>query len=376
MGNDFVAMKNITRLVIKVGTSSLTHETGKLNLVQMDRLVREIADLKHQGLQVILVTSGAVGAGMGKLGWKEKPKTMPRKQAAAAVGQGILMHMYEKLFAEYGETVAQVLLTKEDVADRQRYLNARNTLTTLINLGVIPIVNENDTVVVDEIKFGDNDTLGAMVAALVDAELLVLLSDIDGLFTADPRKDPSASIIKIVEEISPEIEALAGTPGSKLGSGGMYTKIKAAKIAINSGIPMVITNSMKKDALRDISRGICPGTLFLPKEHKFHTRKRWIAFGSHIQGTIIVDEGAEQAIAYKGKSLLPSGITKVSGDFTPGMVVEIVGPKLGRFSRGIVNYSSQDIDKIKGCKSSCIMDLLGSKDYDEVIHRDNLSVDF
>jgi len=356
---------NAHRIVIKVGTSTLTHNTG----------VRQLTDLHYQDIEVLLVSSGAVGAGMGKLGLKEKPKTIPDKQAAAAVGQGILMHIYEKLFAEYGQIVAQLLLTRADIADRKRFLNARNTLLTLLNKGVIPIINENDTVVVEEIKFGDNDTLAALVAGLVDADLLILLSDIDGLYTSDPRKDPEACLIKVVEEVTPEIQDLAGSAAdSKIACGGMATKISAAKIAVNAGLPMIIANGSQPDIIREIHQGAEVGTLFLPREVKPHTRKRWIAFGSDIKGKIWVDMGARKAILKNGKSLLPSGINKIEGDFMPGNVVSIVDAEAKEFARGIVNYSAQEIDRIKGIQSKEIHNVLGYKDYDEIIHRDNLAV--
>jgi len=361
------------RLVVKVGTSTLTHSTGKLNLFQLERLVRQIADLKHQGKEVLLVTSGAVGAGMGRMGLTERPRTMPEKQAMAAIGQGLLMHMYEKLFAEYGQVVAQVLLTKDDFTNRERYLNGRNTLSALLRLGAVPIINENDTVVYEEIKFGDNDTLAALVAGLIDADLLILLSDIDGLYTANPRVDANARLIPLVEEITPEIEMLAGEPGSKLGSGGMLTKIQAAKIACNSGIPMVLANGSRENVVRDILLGQNPGTLFVPKEHRLRSRKGWIAYGSKISGTIYVDEGAEKALVAKGSSLLPSGIKQVEGEFNRGSVVKVCGSK-GEIARGIVNYSAEEIRLIKGCQSKDIAEILGHKDYEEVIHRDNLSL--
>jgi glutamate 5-kinase len=230
------------RIVVKVGTSTLTHSTGKLNLQGIEKLVRELSDLANQGKQILLVTSGAVGAGMDRLGLKEKPKTIPEKQAAAAVGQGILMHAYEKLFGEYGQVVAQVLLTREDSVNRSRYANCRNTFMTLLSMGVIPIVNENDAVAVDELKIGDNDTLSAMVASIVEADLLINLSDIEGLYTANPQTDPTATLIAEVADITPAIEELAGGPGSDKGTGGMYTKIQAAKIAVNSGVVMVIAS--------------------------------------------------------------------------------------------------------------------------------------
>jgi len=370
---DLGFLKETQRLVVKVGSSTLTYPTGKLNLYQLERLVRELADLKHQGLEIILVTSGAVGAGMGKLGLEERPKTIPEKQALASIGQGILMHMYEKFFSEYGETVAQVLLTREDLTNRGRYLNARNTLLTLLRLGVIPIVNENDTVVFEEIKFGDNDTLAALVAGLVDADLLVLLSDIDGLYTADPRQDSTAQLIKVVEELTPEITKQAGGSGTKLGTGGMMTKLQAAKIASNSGIPMMVTNGSREGVMREIIRGVNPGTLFIPRDHRINTRKTWIAFASKINGRLYVDSGAEKALVEKGKSLLPSGIIKVEGNFKRACVVSIMGQS-EEIARGIVNYAASEINKIMGCQSKDITEILGHKDYDEVIHRDNLTL--
>jgi len=365
---------NARRIVIKVGTSTLTHSTGKLNLHLIEKLVRQLIDLRYQHKQVLLVTSGAVGAGMGKLGLQEKPKTMPEKQAAAAVGQGILMHIYEKLFSEYGQVVAQLLLTRPDLADRRRFLNARNTLLTLLNKEVVPIINENDTVVVEELRFGDNDTLGALVAGLVDADLLILLSDIDGLYTGDPRKDENARLISVVGEITTEIKGLAGSEGSKFGSGGMATKISAAKIAINAGIPMIIANGSQPDIIREILIGAQVGTLFIPRDVKPHARKNWIAFGSNIQGKLWVDDGARKAILKNGKSLLPSGIFKIEGTFTSGHVISIVDFEGVEFARGIVNYNAQELEKIKGIQCKEIVNILGYKDYDEVIHRDNLAL--
>lgn len=361
------------RVVIKVGTSTLTHPTGKLNLFQLERLVKEIAELKKRKLEVILVSSGAIGAGMGRMGLFERPKTMPEKQALAAIGQGILMHMYENLFGEQGQIVAQVLLTKDDVVHRERYLNARNTLLSLLRMDAIPIINENDTVVVEEIKFGENDTLSALVAGLIDADLLILLSDIDGLYTADPRKDSSAYLIPVVEEITGQIEQLAGEAGSKMASGGMATKINAAKISTNCGIPMVVANGSSYSVLKDIINGNNPGTLFLPKDHKVNTRKGWIAYASKTHGTLWLDEGATGALVKKGKSLLPSGITKVEGNFQRGHVVCVNGEN-GAIAKGIVNYSSEELQRIKGRQCKDIYSILGYKEEDEAIHRDNLSL--
>lgn len=360
-------------VVVKVGTSTLTHATGNLNLIQMDRLVRQLADLKNQGRRIILVTSGAIGAGMGRLGIEQRPKEIPAKQALAAIGQGILMQTYEKLFGEYGTAVAQVLLTKDDVANRNRYLNARNTLNMILQYGAVPIINENDTVTFDEIKVGDNDTLAAMVAGLVDADLLVLLSDIDGLYTEDPRKNPQAQRIALVEEITPQIEALAGEPGSKFGSGGMHTKIAAARIATNQGIHMVLTNGDAQDCLQFLNKAPLTGTLFLAKEHSLGSRKGWLAFSARPEGSLLVDDGAAAAILEKGKSLLPKGVTKVEGFFERGAVVNIISNNRV-IARGIVNYSDQDIQKILGRHSREIDQIFGCGHEKEVIHRNNLSL--
>jgi glutamate 5-kinase len=367
-------LSNSKRIVVKVGTSSLTHKTGKLNLMQLEKLIRQLADLANQSKEIILVTSGAVGAGVGRLGLRTRPKNMPEKQAAAAIGQGVLMHMYEKIFSEYGYTVAQILLTREDLADRKRYLNARNTFFALLRFGAVPIVNENDTVAVEEIRLGDNDTLSALVAGLVDADLLILLSDIDGLYNCNPKTNQHAELLPIIEEVTEEIEALAGGAGSQLGTVGMSTKLMAAKIAMSSGIPMVIANCVHDKILQKILAGNYRGTLFLPKEVRLHTKKRWIAFGSDLQGCIYVDAGAQKAIEKNGKSLLPAGIVKVEGTFESGNVVGIWGTENIEFARGIVNYSSSEISKIMGKNTGDISSLLGYKDFDEVIHRDNLVV--
>ncbi|MCL2121056.1 MAG: glutamate 5-kinase [Clostridiales bacterium] len=372
-------LQKAQRIVVKVGTSTLTHETGNLNLLRMELLVQQLVDLKNQGREVILVTSAAVGAGMGRLQIQIRPKEISARQALAAIGQGILMHTYEKFFGEFGIAVAQVLLTKDDLADRQRYLNARMTLRQILIYGAVPIINENDTVAFDQIKVGDNDTLSAMVAGLVDADLLVLLSDIDGLYTGDPRKDPAAERISIVEEITPEIEALAGGEGSKFASGGMATKIAAARIAMTQGIPMVLTNGSHRNCLQFLNtagendpEGIFQGSLFLPKKHSLGSRKGWLAFSTRPAGTVIVDDGASRALLDNGKSLLASGILRIEGDFLRGEVVEIrQGPDI--IARGIVNYSTAELERIKGRHSSEIETILGPGLEQEVVHRDNLS---
>lgn len=362
------------KIVVKVGTSTLTHSNGKLNLEQIERLVRQLSDLRNQGKDVVLVSSGAIGAGMGKLNLQERPKTIPEKQAVAAVGQGILLHIYEKIFAEYGQATAQLLLTKADLEHRQRFLNGRNTLLTLLRLGVIPIVNENDTVAFEEIKFGDNDTLAALVGTLIDADLVILLTDIDGLYNGDPRRQKGVQRISVVETIDVQIESLAGSVGSKFGSGGMATKVTAASIAVNAGIPLMIGHGADPHIIRKLTSEEDVGTLFVPIDMKPHLRKKWIAFGSHVGGRILVDEGAKEALLHKGKSLLPSGITAVEGNFSAGDVVEIADKDGREFARGITNYSGLELNRIKGQKSKDICPILGYKDFDEVIHRDNLSL--
>lgn len=362
----------VKRIVVKVGTSTLTHQTGLLNIYRIEKLVRQLSDLHNQGYEVILVTSGAVGAGMGKLGLQQKPKTLPEKQAVAAVGQVALTHLYQKLFSEYGKNIAQLLLTKDDVANRERYLNARNAFSALLAKGVIPIVNENDAVVIDEIKVGDNDTLSALVANLIDADLLIILSDIDGLYTANPRIDSSAKLLNIIPEISDDIRAMAGDVGSKFGTGGMATKIKAAEIAVAGGVNMVIASGEDPKILLEIILGHDIGTLFAKNNKKEITaKKHWITYSSHKRGEIIIDKGAVTALK-QNKSLLPCGIISINGDFQKGATVVVCSEDTQEIATGLVNYSSQDLAKIKGHKSYDIANILGHCDYNEVVHVDNM----
>lgn len=362
------------RIVIKVGTSTLTYANGKLNLGRIEQLVREMADLRNRDLEVILVSSGAIGVGANRMGLKKIPKTIPEKQALAAVGQGALMQLYEKLFSEYNQTVAQVLLTRGDFDERIRYLNATNALLAILNMEVIPIINENDTVAVEEIKFGDNDTLSALVAGLVDADLLIILSDVNGLYNVDPRSNSDAHLLTRVTEISREMEESSHNRGSGFASGGMFTKLKAARVCMASGIPMVIANSAEENVIRRVAAGEEVGTLFVPREGKMHAREKWLAFGSLVQGSIEVDEGAAAALTRKGRSLLASGITAVTGEFERGAVVGVSTPSGTEIARGIVHYSAGEIRLIAGKKSTDIEHILGEKDYDEVIHRNNLWV--
>ena len=366
-------LKKCGRVVVKVGTSTITHSGGKLNIQRMDKLCRALGDLHNRGLDVLLVTSGAVGAGMGRLGFSEKPSNLPVKQALAAVGQGLLMQMYEKLFSEYGCVVAQVLLTRVGFNDRARYLNLCNAMRSLLEMDIIPIVNENDTVAVDEIKFGDNDTLSALVACAVGADLLIILSDIDGLYDRDPRVHPEAKLLHRVEAVSREIRENSGSKGSNMSSGGMYTKITAADVVLPAGIPLVIANGSEPDVLHRVLDGEELVTLFIPQVTRRHARKQWIASG-RTGVSVTVDAGAAQALLNRGSSLLAKGITAVRGDFEIGRMLSVLDPEGREIARGLTNYDSKDLRKIMGHHSDEFEAILGVKDFDEAIHRDNLTV--
>lgn len=369
------ALKKAKRIVIKVGTSTITYANGKRNFSQIDRLAREISDLQNQGKEMILVTSGAVAVGVDRMGLPGKPKTIPGKQAAAAVGQGVLMHTYEKFFADYGQIVAQVLITKTEAIDRHRYTNTRNTFMELMRQRVIPIVNENDVVALDELKIGDNDNMSALVAGIVDADLVIILSDVDGLYTANPQTHPDAVIVPEVAEITPEIEASAGGVGSARGTGGMATKIQAAKAATSSGIHLVIASGTEKNAITRVLQGEELGTLFVSRENRLQFRKRWLAFGAKIAGSIVVDDGCAKAIRKAGGcSILPAGVFAVQGEFLPGSTVSVIDKDAHELARGLVHYSSAELELIKGCNSGEIANILGHKNFDEVIHRDDLVI--
>jgi glutamate 5-kinase len=363
-------IKQAKRIVVKVGSSTLTYQNSKLNLNRIDKLVRDISNLKNQDLEIILVSSGAVAAGQGKLDLNQEEQSIPEKQALAAIGQGLLMKTYQKLFSEYGSETAQILLTQNDLNSRKRYLNSRNTLNQLLKYNVLPVVNENDTVAVKEIKFGDNDTLSALVSSLVDADLLIMLSDIDGLYTADPREDETAELINQVADIS-EVEELASGAGSERGTGGMATKLEAAKIATKAGIPMIIANGSSDRVLTRIMEGEPLGTTFLAQEG-LASRDKWIAFNLADRGQLIIDRGASKALEEQGSSLLACGILEATGDFVAGDVIDIVDQSHEQVARGLVNYSQEEIEQIKGLQSSQIKSELGYQAYDEVIHRDNL----
>lgn len=367
-------LKQATRIVVKIGSSLVASQGSGLRPDRIDRLADEISAIKGSGREVLLVSSGAIVSGIQKLGLKAYPKSLPVKQAAAAVGQSRLMWAYEKAFERLGQKVAQILLTHQDLADRRRFLNARHTLTALIEFGVIPVINENDTVAVDEIRFGDNDSLAAQVAHLVDADLLVILSDVDGLFTEDPRHSPSASLIPLISEITKDIERRAGASSSFEGTGGMATKIQAAKKVAEYGVATLILNGETPGLLPAVFTGSPAGTLVLPRGRRLTSRKHWIAFTLRAKGQVSVDDGAVEALVRRGKSLLPSGIITVSGDFGPGDAVTCADRHGKEFAKGLVNFSSDTLHKIKGLKTADIRKTMGEQEYEEVIHRDNLVI--
>jgi glutamate 5-kinase len=366
-------IKNAKRAVVKVGSNVLSEDNG-LNLRVIGSISRQICRLIEKGLDVILVSSGAMASGVKKVGLYKRPDEIPKRQAIAAIGQAGLIIEYEKAFARYHKKVAQILLTGDDLNNRKRYLNARNTIHTLLEWQVVPIVNENDTVMIEEIKFGDNDNLAAMITLLMDANILINLTDIDGLFTKDPRTNPDAELITLVPTINKSIKKIAGDIPGPLGTGGMLSKVDAARKVTSAGVPMVIANGDKSDILLKLFSGKELGTFFVPKEKKLKSRKCWIAFTLQPKGAIIIDDGAARAIVNRGKSLLPSGIVRVEGEFSIGAPVEFKNDDNKKLGTGLVNYSSIDIRKIMGLKSSQIKKRLGYKPYDYVIHRDNLAI--
>ena len=361
------------RVVVKVGSNVLTEDNG-LNLKAIRSITRQIGKLIGGGLEVILVSSGAMASGVKKIGLDARPDELPKRQAVAAVGQAGLMMEYEKAFGRYNLKVAQILLTSEDLSNRKRYLNARNTLNTLLSWQVVPIINENDTVWVEEIKLGDNDNLAAMITLLMDADVLINLTDIDGLFTKDPRIYPDAELIAAVSRITKNTEKYAGDIPGALGTGGMISKIRAARKVNSAGVPMVIAKGDKPNILLKLFSGQKHGTFFIPQKQRLTSRKCWIAYSLKPKGIIKIDDGAEKAILKNGKSLLPSGIIAVNNDFGVGAAVEFQNLRNESLGIGLVNYSSSDIEKIKGLKSNRIKQVLGHKSYDEVIHRDNLAI--
>lgn len=361
-------------LVIKIGTSVLTDEKGNLDTDIIKRIAEEVAQIRKRGFEVIMVTSGAIVVGMQLLHLNKRPEYLPELQACAATGQAQLMKIYDGHFRKFGFLTAQVLLTQDDVNNRTRYLNARNTLLVLLEKDTIPIINENDTVSTEEIKFGDNDRLSSLVANLIEADKLIIMSDVDGLYKFDIKDKTKKEILHRVEKITDEIELMAEDQRSRFGVGGMTTKLQAAKMVTNAGIECILVNGKRKNVLTDILDGKRIGTVFVARQPKIKARKRWIAYSSKPAGTVRVDSGAKEVLIKKNRSLLPSGIIGCSGRFDVGDTVDIIGENNKEFARGITNYSSSELNKIKGQKTRDIEKILGYKYYDEVIHRDNLVI--
>ena len=366
-------LAGVRRILVKVGSAVLTGQDGlELNIIE--QLVADIAALRERGFQIVLVSSGAIASGKHRMGIEGKLKSIPQKQAAAAIGQGRLMRVYSNAFGKHGLFVGQVLLTMSDITDRKRFLNIRNTLFTLMDWGVITIINENDTVAVDEIKFGDNDHLAAMVANVIEAHLVINLTSTEGLYDQNPSETKKAKLIPIVTELTPEIEAVATEEATPVGMGGMKSKVQAAKKVTASGIPYIIAPGRRTGVLQEILDGKETGTLFLPSTEHLNSRKYWIAFTLRSRGRIFIDDGAKEAIVRDGKSLLPTGVTQVEGDFVLGDPVSCVDAQGNTIAKGLANYSADEIRKIMGLKTAKIEQVLGYKDYDEVVHRDNLAV--
>jgi glutamate 5-kinase len=365
----------VRRLVVKVGTGQVTTLEAGPDRRRIGALAAGLAALRAEKIDVTLVTSGAIATGMARLALARRPRTVPEKQAAAAVGQSALMRHYEVAFKRHGLAVGQVLLTAQDIGDRARYLNARNTLLALLRLGVVPIVNENDTVAVEEIKVGDNDNLSALVASLIEADLLVLLTDVDGLYTANPSVDGAAQKLDTVEAVTDEIARLVWAGAGTGAVGGMVTKLQAAQKAAAAGVPMIIANGRTEAVLPRLLHGEPLGTYFAPKADRLAARKRWIGFAVPPQGRLTVDAGAVRALTQGGKSLLPSGVVKVEGEFAAGELVAVVDEGDDKeFARGLVNFDAPELERIRGAKTREIESRLGYKSFEEVIHRDNLVV--
>jgi len=366
--------KDAKRLVIKIGSALLTNNGAGLDRAAIDGWVEQIDQLLAQGKEIVLVSSGSVAEGIVRLGWKTRPETIHELQAAAAVGQMGLIQTYESSFKRFDRLTAQILLDHDDLANRQRYLNARSALQALINLNVIPIVNENDTVVTDEIRFGDNDSLAALVANLIDADLLVILTDKDGLYTANPDQDANATLISEAMANDTSLDALAGDSNSGLGRGGMVTKLQAARLAERSGCSTVIAGGRNNNILGAVAAGDNVGTLLSASQQPLAARKQWLAGHLQVKGQLQLDAGAVKVLTDQGRSLLAVGVTQVSGQFTRGDLVSCVDAEGQEIARGLVNYSSDEADRIKGQGTEAIADILGYLEDDELIHRDNMVI--
>jgi glutamate 5-kinase len=359
------------RIVVKLGSNVITAKDG-LNLQVIETISTQISNLMGRGIEVILVSSGAMAAGMRKMAMTRRPDEIPKRQAISAIGQSGVMNAYEKCFSEHGIKIAQILLTGDDLNNRKRYLNSRNTLHTLIDWKIVPIINENDTIMVEEIKLGDNDNLAAMISLLMDADFLFILTDIDGLYDKDPRQFADAKLITRVRQIKKEIKDYASSIPGSLGTGGMLSKIHAAQKVTSAGIPMIVARGNAENVLLKLFDGQALGTYFEPKEGKMASRKCWIAHTLSPKGSMIIDDGAVLAVQQNGRSLLPIGVVAVEGDFEEGAAVEFKTSANVVIGIGLVNYRSSDINLIKGLKTFQIKSCLGGKHYDEIIHRDNL----
>ena len=366
-------LKHAKRILIKIGSGVLTGENG-LDLAIIENIVDEIAAFTKQGYQFVVVSSGAIASGRHRMGFKHKLQSLPEKQAAAAIGQGRLMRVYSNAFGKHDLIVAQMLLTMSDLTERTRFLNTRNTLNMLLEWGVIPIINENDTVAVEEIKFGDNDNLASMMANIMEANILINLTNTDGLYDGNPKDKKKSKLIPLVKDITDDIEKAASSVADPVGMGGMKSKVIAARKVTAFGIPFIIVPGKKKGILHEVFSGENVGTLFLPMEEHLKSKKHWIAFTLRSRGKLYIDDGARSAITQQGKSLLPGGVLAVEGDFSVGDPVTCLDASGQVFAKGLVNYSSRDIDRIKGLKTAKIKQVLGSHPYDEIIHRDNMAV--
>jgi len=374
-------IKKVKRIVLKIGSGVLALPQGGLDESIIKEIAASVKNLNDKGYEVVIVSSGAILAGIGRLNLKERPRDIPTRQATAAIGQSHLIWFYEKHFNHYKMRTAQILLTHDDLAHRRRYTNAKNTLETLLRHGVIPIINENDTVVVEEIKLGDNDHLSGLVTALVEADILVILSDIDGIYSSDPRKDSQAHLIEEIDTITPQIreimkgqsDSLGNNFSGRFGTGGIKTKIEAAEKAASFGAATIIANGRVSGILDRIFSGEKVGTLILPRQDRLSSRKHWIAHALKPKGSLVVDDGARLALTRDGKSLLPSGIREVKGTFDSGDCVRCLGSEGEEIARGLVNYSAEEIRRVKGKQSNQIETILGYKVYDEVIHRNNMA---
>lgn len=364
-------MNKYRTIVVKIGSSTLTDKQGNLDTANLKRIVSELAELKKAKKNILVVTSGAIVSGTELLKLGRKPKTIPEKQAAAAVGQGLLMRQYAKAFEEHGISVAQVLLTRDEVSEREKYLNTRNTLIKLLELGVVPVINENDTVSVEEIKIGDNDTLSALVASLIDADLLIMLTDVEGFMMPDEDNEPQ--VVHEIKEITADIKQAAGRPSTQ-GVGGMITKLQAAEICSDAGVVAAIVSGRTAGVIGAYLSAGKVGTTFTPKASHMESRKHWLVHGKAIKGTLVIDGGAESALIKSNKSLLPVGVKSYAGKFDKGDSVAIKNEAGQEVARGLVEYSSDNLKRIMGLKSSQVEEVLGSEYVDEVVHRDNLVI--